>query len=46
MRSDHDGEFENHAFEIFYEENGFKHEFLTSRTPQQNKVIKRKNHSL
>lgn len=32
IRSHHGGEFENFAFEKFYEENGFKHEFTTPKT--------------
>jgi hypothetical protein len=32
IRSHHGGEFENFAFENFYEENGFKHEFTTPKT--------------
>jgi hypothetical protein len=38
IRSDHDGELEN-----LFEENDFKHEFSTSRTPQQNRVGEKKN---
>lgn len=42
IRSDHGGEFENHAFQSFYEENGIS----TPRTPQKNGVIERKNRTL
>ncbi|KAH9704832.1 Integrase catalytic domain-containing protein [Citrus sinensis] len=43
IRSDHGGEFENHAFEIFCNDFGIEHQFSSPRTPQQNGVIKRKN---
>jgi hypothetical protein len=38
IRSDYDGELEN-----LCEENDFKHEFSTSKTPEQNIVGERKN---
>ena len=43
---DHGGEFENHVFESFCNENGISHNFSSPRTPQQNGVIERKNKSL
>jgi len=46
IKSDHGGEFENDLFEKFYEENGIHHNFPTPRTPQQNRVVERKNRSL
>ena len=46
IRSDHGGEFENFGFEKYCEENGFKHEFSSPRTPQQNGVVERKNRTL
>jgi hypothetical protein len=42
IRSVHEEEFENLAFEDFYVENGFKHEFYTLTSPQQNGVVERK----
>ena len=44
VRSDYGGEFENHSFELFYNEHGYDHNFFAFRTPQQNRVIDRKNH--
>ena len=46
IRSNHGGEFENHSFENFYNENGISHNFSFPRTPQQNGVVKMKNRSL
>ena len=46
IRSDHGGEFENHSFETFCNENGIFHNFSSPRTPQQNGVVERKNRSL
>ncbi|KAH9669581.1 Integrase catalytic domain-containing protein [Citrus sinensis] len=46
IRSDHGGEFENHAFEIFCNNFGIEHQFSSPRTPQQNGVVKRKNRSI
>ena len=46
IRSHHGGEFENYDFEMFCNENGFGHNFSTSRTLQQNGVVERKNCSL
>ena len=46
MRSDHGGEFKNHEFQSYYEENGIHHNLLVSRTPQQNGIIERKNRTL
>ena len=42
IRSDHGGEFENHKFDDFCNENGILHQFSTPRTPQQNGVVERK----
>ena len=42
IRSDHGGEFENHSFELFCNENGYSHNFSAPRTPQQNGVFERK----
>ena len=46
IRSDHGGEFENHLFESYCEENRINHNFSAPRTPQQNGVVERKNRSL
>ena len=46
IRSDYGGEFENEVFESFCEENGFQHNFSFPRTPQQNRVVERKNRTL
>ena len=46
IRSDHRGEFENHAFENFCNNLGIEHQFSSHRTPQQNWVVERKNKSI
>ncbi|CAL9106601.1 unnamed protein product [Musa textilis] len=46
IRSDHDGEFQNHDFQNFYESNGYNHNFPTPRNPQQNEVVEKKNRNL
>ena len=46
IRSDYGGEFENHVFENFCNENGIPYNFSSPRTPQQNEVVERKNRSL
>jgi len=46
LRGDHGEEFENESFEIFVKKHGIVHEFSSSRTPQQNEVVERKNISL
>ncbi|KAH9780462.1 hypothetical protein KPL71_008083 [Citrus sinensis] len=46
IRSDHGGEFENHAFESFCNNLGIEHQFSSPRTPQQNRVVERKNRSI
>ncbi|KAH9680506.1 Integrase catalytic domain-containing protein [Citrus sinensis] len=46
IRSDHGGEFENHAFENFCNDFGIAHQFSSPRTPQQNRVVERKNRSI
>ena len=43
IRSDHGKEFENAKFEAFYNEHSIKKEFSTPKTPQQNRVVERKN---
>lgn len=46
IRSDHDREFENHAFEISCNDLGIEHQFSSSRTLQQDEVVKRKNRTI
>ena len=46
IRSDHGGEFINEKFESFCSMNGYKHNFSTPRTPQQNGVVERKNRTI
>jgi len=46
IRSGHNGEFENESFHLFYEENNILHNFSTPMTPQQNKIVEKKNRSL
>ena len=41
--SDHRKEFENAKFETFCNEHGIKKEFSAPKTPQQNRVVERKN---
>ena len=46
IRSDHGGEFENELFQKFCNKKGISHNFSFPRTPQQNSVVERKNHTL
>ena len=46
VRSDHGGEFKNHAFENFCNDFGIEHQFSSPKTPQQNGVVERKNISI
>jgi transposase InsO family protein len=46
VRSDNGTEFKNTQVEEFLDEEGIKHEFLTSYTPQQNGIVERKNQTL
>jgi hypothetical protein len=46
IRSDNRTEFKNSQIEGFLEEEGIKHEFSSSYTPQQNGVVERKNRTL
>ena len=43
IRSDHKKEFENAKFEVFCNEHDIKKEFSSLKTPQQNRVVERKN---
>jgi transposase InsO family protein len=46
IRSDNDTKFKNTQVEDFLDEEGIKHEFSASYTPQQNRVDERKNRTL
>jgi transposase InsO family protein len=46
VRSDNDIEFRNTNVEEFLDEKGIKHEFSAPYTPQQNRVVERKNRTL
>jgi hypothetical protein len=46
IRSDNGTEFKNSQIEGFLEDEGIKHEFSSSYTPQQNGVVERKNRTL
>lgn len=43
IRSDRGGEFLNELFEEFCDQEGIRHQFLTPRTPQQNRVAEKRN---
>ena len=43
IRTDHGRKFKNSEFANFCDEQGIRHEFSTSKTPQQNGVVKIKN---
>jgi transposase InsO family protein len=46
VRSDNGSEFRNTNVEEFLDEEGIKHEFSAPYTPQQNRVVERKNRTL
>jgi transposase InsO family protein len=46
IRSDNGMDFKNSQIEGFLKEEGIKHEFSSSYTPQQNGVVERKNRTL
>nr|GEX35242.1 hypothetical protein [Tanacetum cinerariifolium] len=46
IRCDNGTKFKNRIMNEFYEEKGIKKEYSTARTPQQNKVAKRRNRTL
>ncbi|XP_075097365.1 uncharacterized protein LOC142174876 [Nicotiana tabacum] len=46
IRRDHGGEFENRAFENFYNDQGISHNFSSPKSPQQNRVVEHKNRTL
>ena len=43
IKLDHGGKFQNAKFDRFYSKLGIKHNFSAPRTPQQNRVVERKN---
>ena len=45
IKSNHGGEFDNNVFESFCNEHSIFHNFSSPRTPQQNKVVEKKNKS-
>ena len=46
IKNDNGDEFDNVAPEMFFNENGFQHNFSASRTPKQNGVVERKSRTL
>jgi transposase InsO family protein len=46
IRNDNGIEFKNTQVDNFLDEEGIKHEFSTTYTPQQNRVTERKNRTL
>ena len=46
IRTDYDGELENESFAKFCDEHFIRHNLLTLRTLQQNRVVERKNRTL
>jgi hypothetical protein len=46
IRSDNGSEFKNLQVEEYLEEEGIKHEFSAPYTPQQNRIVERKNRTL
>jgi transposase InsO family protein len=46
IRSDNGSEFKNSRIEDYYDEKGVKHEFSVKYTPEQNRVVERKNRTL
>ena len=46
IKSGYEGEFENHAFETFYNNLGIVHQFSSPKTPQKNGVVEWKNISI
>ncbi|GJZ65120.1 retrovirus-related pol polyprotein from transposon TNT 1-94 [Tanacetum coccineum] len=46
IRTDNGTEFVNQTLRAYYEEVGISHQTSVARTPQQNRVVKRRNHTL
>lgn len=46
LRSDRGREFTSNEFKIFCEKNGVSYSLIVPRLPQQNSIIKRKNHTI
>ena len=43
LRSDSSGEYMSHEFSVFFSDKGILHQKSCSRTPQQNRIVERKN---
>ena len=46
IQSDHEGEFKNNEFDQFCKTHGINHRYSSPRTPEQNRVVKRRNKTL
>lgn len=46
FRTDHGGEFNSGAFMVFCNEHGIKHDTTTPYSPQQNRVVERRNQTV
>ncbi|GJW13444.1 retrovirus-related pol polyprotein from transposon TNT 1-94 [Tanacetum coccineum] len=46
IRTDRGTEFINNTLNVFFKEEGIEHQTSTPRTPEQNGVVKRRNHTL
>ncbi|GJX20528.1 retrovirus-related pol polyprotein from transposon TNT 1-94 [Tanacetum coccineum] len=46
IRTDNGTKFVNHTLRAYYEEVGISHQTSVARTPQQNGIVKRQNHTL
>ena len=46
VRSDNRGEFTSKEFLKFCVDDGIRRQFLVARTPQHNRVVEQKNHTL
>nr|GFB96666.1 putative ribonuclease H-like domain-containing protein [Tanacetum cinerariifolium] len=46
IRTDNGTEFVNQTLRDYYEEVGISHETSVARSPQQNRVVERRNHTL
>nr|GEZ21819.1 retrovirus-related Pol polyprotein from transposon TNT 1-94 [Tanacetum cinerariifolium] len=46
IQTDNETEFVNHTLRDYYEEVGISHETSVARSPQQNRVVERRNHTL
>nr|GFC33976.1 retrovirus-related Pol polyprotein from transposon TNT 1-94 [Tanacetum cinerariifolium] len=46
IRTDNGTEFKNHVFKVYFDSVGITHQMSSVRTPQQNRVVERRNHTL